>query len=147
MSIFRLLPFSLLIATAVSPLAAQSSPEQTPVAMQSADSRQQNASASPDLLLLFPDLKTEQSQPEPMDGIRIGEYHPRLSQFAPPRTLLMDPDWQAQDDGLCLKLRTYKVARDDPHSDSTHAAGYSTCTPAARFQMHTTEFRVPATPR
>jgi hypothetical protein len=146
MSIFRLLPFSLLIAAGVSTLAAQSSPEKTPVAIQSADSEQQNASTSPDLLFLFPDLKTEQSQPEPLDRIRIGEYRPRLSQFAPPRTLLIDPDWQAQSDTLCLTMRTYKVARDDPHSDSTHAAGYSTCQPAARFQMHTAEFKVSATP-
>jgi hypothetical protein len=44
-------------------------------------------------------------------------------------------------------MRTYKVRRDDPQSDSTHAVGYSTCQPAARFHVRTAEERVlPAKP-
>jgi len=146
MSVFRLLPFSLLIAVGAATLAAQSSPEKTPVAVQSTDSRQMNDSASPDLLFLFPNLKTEQNQPEPLDRIRIGEYKPRLKQFGVPHVWLVDPDGQEQGDTLCYTMRSFKVARDDPQSDSTHAAGYSTCQPAARFHVHTIEGVLPAAP-
>jgi hypothetical protein len=35
----------------------------------------------------------------------------------------------------CLKLRTYIMAREDPHSDLTRLVRYRTCTPASRFDM------------
>jgi hypothetical protein len=38
--------------------------------------------------------------------------------------------------GECLKMRVYKVRRDDPQSDSTHRVGYSTCLPAARIRTY-----------
>jgi hypothetical protein len=41
----------------------------------------------------------------------------------------------------CYAIRSYVVARDSRDSDSTHPAGYSTCQPAARYGVKTTEIR------
>jgi hypothetical protein len=142
MPISRLLPVSLLIAVCAAQVVAQSSTERTSTTIQSTDSARQNSSASADLSLLFPNLQTEQGAAEPMDQIHVGEYSPRLSQFSVPRFLLRIPDRQAMDDDtLCYTVRSYKVARDNPHSDSTHAAGSSTCQPAARFHTRSIELR------
>jgi hypothetical protein len=35
----------------------------------------------------------------------------------------------------CYSIETYRVTRDDPHSDITRPAGHSECQTAARFQM------------
>jgi hypothetical protein len=48
------------------------------------------------------------------------------------------PGSQLPWDVTCLSIRSYRVVRDDPHSDSTHFDGYTTCVPAARFRMFTT---------
>jgi hypothetical protein len=40
-------------------------------------------------------------------------------------------------DGFCLAIRSYRVMRDDPNSDSVHRVAYSTCVPAARVHMYT----------
>jgi len=118
MSIFRLLPFSVLIAVGAATLAAQT-PDKNPATGQPADS----ASLS----------------------TRSGEHTPRLNQLGVPRAWLVDPNG-GQGDALCYTMRSFKVARDDPQSDSTHAAGYSTCQPAARFHVHTIEGVLPAAP-
>jgi len=145
MSIFRLLPFSLLIAVSVASVAAQSPQERNPVVAQSTEPGQLSSSASADLF--SPKLKNGLNPPKPLDRIRIGDYRPQLNQFSVPRSFLVGPDGQPQDDTLCYAMRSYKVARDDPQSDSTHAAGYSTCQPAARFHVHTIEGGArPATP-
>jgi hypothetical protein len=41
----------------------------------------------------------------------------------------------------CLKIRSYVVARDSKDSDSTHLVRYSTCQPASRYRLKTTELR------
>jgi hypothetical protein len=51
--------------------------------------------------------------------------------------LPFDPAARRQDDSVCYAIRGYRVQRDDAHSDSTHAAGYSTCQPALRFRTFT----------
>jgi len=43
-----------------------------------------------------------------------------------------------QNEATCYTLRTYRVSRDDPKSDTTKPAGYSTCQRATRFQLRTT---------
>ncbi|MFZ0772215.1 MAG: hypothetical protein WCA49_25000 [Candidatus Sulfotelmatobacter sp.] len=136
MPIFRLLPFSLLIAVGAATLAAQSSPEKTPVLVQSTEPGQPSPSLSTDLLSA--NLKTPVDAPNPLDRIRIEQYRPQLNQLGAPHAWLVDPDGQ-QGDNLCYSIRSFKVARDNPQSDSTHAAGYSTCQPAARFHVHTIE--------
>jgi len=47
------------------------------------------------------------------------------------------PGAQAQGDVACFSIRSYRVVRDDPHSDSTHRDGYTTCVPAERFKVYT----------
>jgi hypothetical protein len=41
----------------------------------------------------------------------------------------------AEDDSTCYFIRSYRVTRDDPKSDTTRPAGYSTCLSASRLQM------------
>jgi hypothetical protein len=142
MSIFRLLSVSLLIGVAT--VAAQSAPEENSVAVQSIKTRH----------LIFPsgDLFASNLQtglkPNAIDRILIGDYRPQLSQFSVPHAWLhRDPDSPPWVNGLCLKMRTYKVAPDSPHSDSTHPVGYSTCQPAVRFQTHSIVLRVPSDTR
>lgn len=38
-------------------------------------------------------------------------------------------------DGTCFAIRSYVVARDSKHSDSTHPVGYSTCVPANKYRI------------
>lgn len=106
MSIFRLLPLSLVIVSAT--LAAQPTPQKSSDELQSTNSGTLNIHGA---------AQWEQS----------GLVH--MSAF--------DVDGQLQSDTLCYSMRSYKVARDNPDSDSTHAVGYSTCQPAARFRTHT----------
>ena len=46
------------------------------------------------------------------------------------------------EDTTCYTIRSYVVARDSKHSDSTHPAGYSTCQPASRYGLKTTDIRI-----
>ncbi len=48
---------------------------------------------------------------------------------------------QQDADFACYAIRSYLVARDSKNSDSTHPVSYSTCQPAARYQLRTTEIR------
>jgi hypothetical protein len=43
-----------------------------------------------------------------------------------------------QNEATCYTLRTYRVTRDDPKSDTTRPAGYATCQRSTRFQLRTT---------
>ena len=51
------------------------------------------------------------------------------------------PGVPLQADATCFAIRSYRVVRDDPHSDSIHRDGYTSCVPAARFRVYTTEQR------
>jgi hypothetical protein len=42
-----------------------------------------------------------------------------------------------ENQSTCYTLRTYRVARDSPDSDSTHPAGYTTCVPSTRYGLKT----------
>jgi hypothetical protein len=48
---------------------------------------------------------------------------------------------RAESDTICYVIRSYVVSRDSKDSDSTHAAGYSTCQPSSRYRVKTTEMR------
>jgi hypothetical protein len=48
-------------------------------------------------------------------------------------------DGQLGDDTVCYKIRSYVVARDHKDSDSVHPVGYSTCRPASRYRLRTTQ--------
>jgi hypothetical protein len=156
----------LLLAVSAASVAAQSSPEKNPGAVPSINFGQQNSSGSADLA--SPSITPELNPTRPLDRMGIEEYRPRLDQFGSswgpppaakypgtglaeslppnpeslPPNLVLGADGLQPDDALCLTMRTYRVARDDPHSDSTHAVGYTTCQPARRFHVHTAEERV-----
>ena len=51
------------------------------------------------------------------------------------------------DDAVCYKIRSYVVARDRKNSDSVHPVGYSTCQPASRYRLRTTEISAPSLKR
>lgn len=55
--------------------------------------------------------------------------------------LRLYPDGQLVDETLCYTMRSYVVARDSKDSDSVHPTGYSTCQPASRYRLRTTEIR------
>lgn len=42
-------------------------------------------------------------------------------------------------DTTCFAIRSYVVARDSKDSDSTHLVHYSTCQPASRYRLRTTQ--------
>jgi hypothetical protein len=65
----------------------------------------------------------------------------RQSSQPKPRTLVMGVDGPLDGDGICYTIRSYVVARDSKDSDSTHMTGYSTCQPASRYRVKTTEQR------
>jgi hypothetical protein len=119
MYIPRLLLLALLIAVCVAPVAAQSLLEPDRI-LAASQLRVDGLTAPPEfrvhVLVLAPNVRA-----------RIRDIQPQLSLDS---TL-------AQNDTDCLTIRTYRVTRDDPKSDTTRLAGYSECQPAARFQMKT----------
>jgi hypothetical protein len=123
MSIPRLLVVFLLVALCVAPLRAQSAKESNPAFSQFESASQLQ----------------EQSWPGTMpDSARPGEDEfnltPRLQRHAHRSSLSGEPAL-AENESTCYFLRSYRVTRDDPDSDSTRPAGYSTCLPGTRIQM------------
>lgn len=126
MSVSRLLLLSLLIAVPALPVAAQS-----------ADSNRVD-------LVLIPSQRAEL---RPLDPARLEPDRLPLNQLGLPHFFPVKPRQPSQEDAFCFTMRSYKVARDDSHSDSTHPEGYSTCQRSTRFRLRSTEVRVlPATP-
>jgi hypothetical protein len=62
-----------------------------------------------------------------------------------PRFIVMDG--QLEVDTVCYKIRSYVVARDAKDSDSVHPVGYSTCQPASRYRLRTTQIRIDSSNR
>ena len=58
---------------------------------------------------------------------------------------LITSDGPVLADTTCLAIRSYVVARDSKDSDSVHLVRYTTCVPAKRFGLKTTEGRVTLT--
>jgi hypothetical protein len=136
MLIFRLLPLSLVIAAGAATLTAQSAPGNAPTTIQSPDSGQLNIAADGGILSLYPILESD--SPNPLDRIVSEDYSLQPTQLSIPRKFITNMD-SPQTDAVCLKMRVYKVARDGPNTDSIHSTGYTTCSLAARFVMHTTD--------
>jgi hypothetical protein len=66
----------------------------------------------------------------------------QLQLEVPVRQLLESQLDRLREEGpTCYAIRSYVVARDSKDSDSTHPAGYSTCQPATRYGVKTTEIR------
>jgi hypothetical protein len=90
------------------------------------------------------------SEENPLSHIRTDQY--RLGQSEADCTHLSvrsghldaittGPNKILDSDTTCYTIRSYVVARDSKDSDSTHRVSYSTCQPAARYQLKTTEMR------
>jgi hypothetical protein len=69
--------------------------------------------------------------------LRTGKSKPEAKR----RTLALGLDGRLDDDATCYSMRSYVVARDSKNSDSTHPTGYSTCQPASKYRLKTTEQR------
>lgn len=99
---------------------------------------------------IIPD-RPARSSPDLMDHIRADQYRFDRGELdlrtghsksqLKNRTLVMGLDGTLDSDTTCYTMRSYVVARDSKDSDSTHPAGYSTCQPASRYRVKTTEER------
>jgi hypothetical protein len=59
------------------------------------------------------------------------------------QTWAISPEGSDPADAVCFTMRSYLVARDSKHSDSTHPVGYSTCQPSRRYGLKKVEI-IPA---
>ena len=133
MTIPRLLILGWLISLCAAAAAAQALPQSDPNSSHPTSVLSQNAEAD---LAFFPLLVLEDLQvPSNPTSDSIQSDHDSGKTPAPVHTqhiLTLD-----QNEKTCLTLRTYRVARVSPDSDTTRFAGYSTCQAAARFQLKT----------
>lgn len=139
MHILRLLVLPLLISVCAAPVAAQSSSDKNPSQPLSTQPQSAQASIRVDRLQLpFPGDRNDPSHTMP-GAIGAGEHSstiiPPLQFHTLPRLEFdaLEPTLGQGD--VCYSIRGYRVTRDDPESDLTRPAGYSTCQPAARFHL------------
>jgi hypothetical protein len=80
-----------------------------------------------------------------MDRIRVDQFRLDPGKVYPvaPKFTFKARDWDGAlgSDTTCYTIRSYVVARDSKDSDSTHATVYSTCQPASRYRLKTTDER------
>ena|SRR5579864_5838445 len=74
-----------------------------------------------------------------VQGLGKGDLRSSRSNEAKRRTLVMGLGGPLDSDATCFTMRSYVVARDSKNSDSTHPTGYSTCQPASKYRVRTTE--------
>ncbi|MFZ0954953.1 MAG: hypothetical protein WAN60_01320 [Candidatus Sulfotelmatobacter sp.] len=146
MCITRLLPLSLLISICAVSAVAQSPSESVPGSFYS-----EPVGALPQPALAH--LRLDQIQ-QPVDIDRL--YLPYAT---PEADRAGERDWNIkvpppsyrraldQNDATCYSIRSYRVTRDDPESDSTRLVAYSTCQPAARYQVKEAGARQAIVPR
>jgi hypothetical protein len=132
MSISRLFVLLLSIAASVVPVTAQSSSGRD--------------SATSQLQLKAPSDSSDRIHVDqfrlPSDSALLADSHkavPIQAAIGPMHRLLSDAIQGEDSVPTCYSMRSYKVARDDPQSDATKPAGYSTCQAAKRFQMKSIE--------
>ncbi len=142
MRITRLLVFPLLIWACVMPAATQSLTDRNPSqSLPTLPTLPQSLQASvrvDQLTSPFHLDRNELSRTTP-GAVRAGErastiIPPVDFHAVPPRELEAFDPMLGQGD-ICYSIRGYRVTRDDPESDLTRPAGYSTCQPAARFHV------------
>jgi|ERR1022692_2421097 hypothetical protein len=75
----------------------------------------------------------------PSGALHTGQSH---LQFSPTQSFRGQAFAVTPDGPTCYSIRTYRVVRDDPQSDSTSAAGYSTCQPVTRFRIENAVIRL-----
>lgn len=132
----RLLLLSLLIPACVTPLAAQSSPDRSPLSLWSP----QNGLIPPQGFRLHVPALSQNAQANQLqprfhwDSLNLSNTTPvNSTPFLAPkfgnRSVTL-----AQNAAPCYSIRSYRFTREDPKSDSTRFVGYSTCQPAAEFR-------------
>jgi hypothetical protein len=139
MYISRLLVLCLLVAQCVAPMAAQSSAE--PNSAFSPPGTTQRVVVLPQSAQGIPRYSSLQAA-SPVEGLKLPDTMPATTgleresgviprlEFRVPRAPIV-----VQNDEACYTIRSYRVTRDDPRSDSTRLVGYSTCQRAVRFQV------------
>ncbi len=105
-----------------------------PIALFSQD--QQGQSVNGNSVVSVPQEKAPDTLSEPWRIIPPGiNLDNKLLHFTPgPGTEIA-----SLDDSMCYKIRSYVVARDSKDSDSVHPVKYTTCQPASRYRLKTTE--------
>ncbi len=68
-----------------------------------------------------------------------GDFRSGRSNEAKKRALVMGLNGPLDADATCFTMRSYVVARDSKDSDSTHPTSYSTCQPASKYRVRTTQ--------
>jgi hypothetical protein len=142
----RLLASSLLILVCVAPVLAQSPQDNIPGSFFS----EPPGALPPDAqanLRLDPiqrpiEINRLQSPYSKPDAVRLDEHDWTFKPWPQPHARALN-----QDDATCYSIRSYRVKRDDPESDSTRLVGYSTCQPSNRFQVKTADERQRVVPR
>ena len=131
---------------------AQQKTDSLKLPAQIADASTSATVASPEPWKFIPKQPADASAGRnPLDRLQIDKYKVFRSK-TDARTLLLGPEADAgivlsslgghlDADSTCYKIRSYVVARDSKGSDSTHPVSYSTCQPAARYKVKTTELR------
>jgi hypothetical protein len=131
MPLTRLLALGMLVSCYAGPAFAQSQPQQNSNPIPSQAITAENSVADQFRISPYPQLDLNGEANDPQNAIRVDQYQPR-------HTSVFDYRTSSQSGTFCYSIRSYRVVRDDPHSDSTHADGYTTCVPAARFRMYST---------
>lgn len=109
------------------------------------------------LICTAPALAQEPSVNTPDSNRIVGpqvpaQVVPGTSESSAPRSGALSADLRRQpgfvssdlrplDDTVCYSIRSYVVARDRKNSDSVHPVGYSTCVPAGKYRLRTTQTR------
>jgi hypothetical protein len=115
-------------------------------AISSAVTNKDAVAAPAELWKILPNRPADLSS-DSKDHIRVDQfrYDPGTYDFRTgrsrfePKTRLSDSvlDGPLDADTTCYAIRSYVVARDAKDSDSTHAAGYSSCQRASRYHLKT----------
>jgi hypothetical protein len=106
-----------------------------PIALFSQD-QQGQSSNGPSIAIVPPKAPDTLSEPWRIIPPQFNLNKP--SQFLVPRA---GSEIASLDDSMCYNIRSYVVARDSKYSDSVHPVKYTTCVPASRYQLKTTEMR------
>ena len=144
MYLSRPLILSLLIALCAATVAAQSLPEKASASSQLLPALPEAEAGMSFLQSQLPFLAEEDGLPNwTSEGIQDDSDSRKST--APVRMQHILTLEQNQD--TCYTLRTYRVARVSPESDTTKPAGYSTCQRSTRFQLKTAEYSTEIPPR
>jgi hypothetical protein len=146
MCIPRFLAISLLILVCVAPVLAQSPQDNIPGSFFSEPPGELPGDAQANLRLNpiqrpieINRLQSPYSKP---DAARVDEHDWTFKPWPQPHARVL-----TQNDATCYSIRSYRVKRDDPESDSTRLVGYSTCQPSNRFQVKAADERQRVVPR